>query len=101
MTNRLPSNTIAMTTTSSPNATRYDRNVVMKPPISGPTAAAIAAAAPTSAYVAFWAAPSKLPWMSDCIAGSRSDAPRPPITAQKMKIGTTLWDRAIARAPTA
>ena len=73
----------------------------MKPPISGPTAAAIAAAAPTSAYVAFWAAPSKLPWMSDCIAGSRSDAPRPPMTAQKMKIGTTLWDRAIARAPTA
>ena len=60
----------------------------MKPPISGPTAAAIAAAAPTRAYVAFWAAPSKLPWMSDCIAGSRSDAPRPPITAQKMKIGT-------------
>ena len=29
--------------------TRHDRNVVMKPPRSGPTAAAIAAAAPTSA----------------------------------------------------
>jgi hypothetical protein len=39
--------------------------------------------------------------MSDCIAGSRSEAPRPPITAQKMKIGSTLWDSAIARAPIA
>ena len=38
-----------MTTTSSPNATRYDRNVVMKPPMRGPMAAAMAAAAPTSA----------------------------------------------------
>ncbi len=41
--------TMAMTTTSSRNATRYDRKVVMKPPINGPTAAAIAAAAPTRA----------------------------------------------------
>ena len=31
------------------SATRHDRNVVMKPPSSGPTAAAIAAAAPTRA----------------------------------------------------
>ena len=38
-----------MTTASSRNATRHDRYVVMKPPSSGPTAAAIAAAAPTSA----------------------------------------------------
>ena len=90
-----------MTTTSSRNATRYDRKVVMKPPSSGPTAAAMAAAAPTRAYVAFWAAPSKLPWMSDCMAGSRSDAPRPPITAQKMNTGATVWLRAIARAPMA
>src|SRR5438270_494232 len=43
----------------------------MKPPSSGPTAAAIPAAAPTSAYACFCAAPSKLPWMSDCIAGRR------------------------------
>jgi hypothetical protein len=49
LTSRLPSNTIAITTTSSRKATRYDRNVVMKPPISGPTAAAIAAEAPTRA----------------------------------------------------
>ena len=73
----------------------------MKPPISGPTAAATAAAAPTRAYVAFWAAPSKLPWMSDCIAGSRSDAPRPPMIAQKMKTDVTLWPSAIASAPIA
>ena len=26
----------------------------------------------------FCAAPSKLPWISDCIAGSSSEAPRPP-----------------------
>ena len=39
----------AITTTSSRNPTRQDRKVVRKPPSSGPTAAAIAAAAPTSA----------------------------------------------------
>ena len=38
-----------MITTSPRNATRHERYVVMKPPTSGPTAAAIAAAAPTSA----------------------------------------------------
>ena len=38
-----------MITTSPKNATRQERYVVMKPPTSGPTAAAIAAAAPTSA----------------------------------------------------
>ena len=46
----LPTSTIAMITTSPTNATRHERYVVMKPPMSGPTAAAIAAAAPTSAY---------------------------------------------------
>ena len=39
-----------MTTTSSRKATRHDRNVVTKPPSSGPIAAAIAAEAPTRAY---------------------------------------------------
>ena len=38
-----------MITTSSANPTRHDRYVVMNPPSSGPTAAAIAAEAPTSA----------------------------------------------------
>ena len=51
----------------------------MNPPSSGPTAAAIAAAAPTRAYTFFCAAPWKLPWIRDCIAGSSSDAPSPPI----------------------
>ena len=41
--------TTAMTTTSRPNPTRHDRYVVTNPPSSGPTAAAIAAAAPTRA----------------------------------------------------
>ena len=73
----------------------------MKPPSSGPTAAAIAADAPTSAYAFFCAAPSKLPWMSDCIAGSSSDAPSPPMIAQKMMTGSRLWASVIASAPTA
>ena len=38
-----------MITASSRKPTRQDRKVVMKPPSSGPTAAAIAAEAPTSA----------------------------------------------------
>ena len=49
LTSRTPDSTIAMTTTSSANATRHERKVVMNPPSSGPTAAAIAAEAPTSA----------------------------------------------------
>ena len=71
------------------------------PPISGPIAAPTAAAAPTRAYVFFIAAPSKLPWMSDCMAGSSSEAPRPPMTAQKMKTGVMLCASTIARAPIA
>jgi hypothetical protein len=39
--------------------------------------------------------------MSDCIAGSSSDAPIPPMTAQKMMTGTRLWASVIATAPTA
>ena len=45
----MPDRTTAMITTSSKNPTRHDRNVVMKPPSRGPTAAAIAADAPTNA----------------------------------------------------
>ena len=59
-----------MITASIRNPTRHDRYVVTNPPISGPTAAPTAAAAPTSAYVFFIAAPSKLPWINDCIAGA-------------------------------
>ena len=73
----------------------------MNPPSSGPTAAAIAAAAPTRAYTFFCAAPWKLPWIRDCIAGSSSDAPSPPMTAQKMMIAVRPWARVIASAPTA
>ena len=90
-----------MTMSSRRKPTRHDRNVVTKPPSSGPIAAAIAAEAPTSAYTRFWAAPSKLPWMSDCMAGSRSEAPSPPTIAQKMITGTKVWASVIASAPTA
>ena len=100
-TRRVPTSTIAMITTSPPKATRQERYVVMKPPTSGPIAAAIAAAAPTSAYARRCIAPSKLPWISDCIDGSRSDAPSPPTTAQKMTIGSRLCDSVIDSAPAA
>ena len=73
----------------------------MKPPSSGPTAAAIPAAAPTSAYACFCAAPSKLPWTSDCIAGRSSEAPRPPMIAQKMMTAVMLCASIIAVAPVA
>jgi hypothetical protein len=90
-----------MMTTSRAKPTRQDRYVVTSPPSSGPIAAAIAAAAPTNAYVFFWAAPVKLPWMSDCIAGSNNEAPSPPTMAQKMMTGAKLWVRVMASAPTA
>ena len=75
--------------------------MVTKPPISGPIAAPTAAEAPTSAYVFFIATPSKFPWMRDCMAGSRSDAPNPPMIAQKMTTAVMFWASVIARAPIA
>ncbi len=73
----------------------------MKPPTRGPMAAAMAAAAPTMAYTRRCATPSKLPWISDCMAGSSSEAPRPPTMAQKMMTGRRSWARTMAVAPTA
>ena len=90
-----------MMTTSSPKPTRHDRYVVTNPPSSGPIAAAMAAAAPTSAYACFCAAPAKLPWISDCIAGRSSEAPSPPMIAQKMTIAVRLWASVMASAPMA
>ena len=75
--------------------------MVTNPPSRGPIAAAIAAAAPTSAYACFCAAPSKLPWMSDCIAGRRSEAPSPPMIAQKITIVVRPWATVMAPAPMA
>jgi len=43
----------------------------------------------------------ELPWMSDCIEGSSSEAPIPPIRAQKMMTTVRLWASVIASAPTA
>ena len=63
--------------------------------------AAIAAAAPTSAYAFFCIAPWKLPWIRDCIDGRSSDAPNPPMIAQKMMIGSRLCDSVIESAPAA
>ena len=98
---RRPDSTTAITTASSAKPTRHDSAVVRKPPSSGPTAAAIADAAPTSAYACFCAAPSKLPWISACIDGSSSDAPSPPITAQKTMIAVRPCANVIAIAPIA
>jgi hypothetical protein len=96
-----PESTMAMITASPANATRQERKVVTKPPSSGPTAAAIAAAAPTSAYAFRCIGPAKLLWMRDCIAGSRSDAPRPPMIAQKITIASRFCASVIATAPVA
>ncbi len=90
-----------MITSSRAKPTRHERYVVTNPPSSGPTAAAIAAEAPTSAYALRCIGPEKLPWIRDCIAGRRSEAPSPPTTAQKMMIGTRLWAIVIASAPSA
>src|SRR5690606_2983367 len=98
-TSRTPRSTTATTAASSPNATRHDSVVVMTPPSSGPTAAAIDAAAPTSAYTDLRAAPSKLPCTRDCIAGSSSAAPSPPTTDQKTTTATRLCASVIATAP--
>ena len=73
--------------------------VVKKPPSNGPTAAATPEAAPTSAYAFVCAAPVKLPWISACIDGSSSDAPSPPMTAQKMMIARRSCASVIATAP--
>jgi hypothetical protein len=40
-----------------------------------------------------------LPWISDCIAGSINEAPRPPMIAQKMMIGTSVCASVIGSAP--
>jgi len=42
-----------------------------------------------------------LPWISDCIDGRSSDAPMPPMIAQKMMTGTMVWASVIEIAPTA
>jgi hypothetical protein len=39
--------------------------------------------------------------MRDCIAGSSSDAPRPPMIAQKMMMVFRFWASVMATAPTA
>src|SRR5580765_378126 len=46
-------------------------------------------------------APWKFPWISDCIEGSSSEGPRPPMTAQKTTIGHRLWDKVIDSTPAA
>jgi hypothetical protein len=42
-----------------------------------------------------------LPWISDCIDGSSSDAPMPPMIAQKTMTATRFCASVIAIAPTA
>ena len=58
-----------MITASSMKPTRHESSVVKKPPMRGPIAAAMAPEAPINAKTFACIFPSKLPWMSDCIAG--------------------------------
>ena len=53
------------------------------------------------AYACRWEAPVKLPWISDCIAGRSREAPRPPVSAQKMMMAVRLWASVMASAPIA
>ena len=64
-------------------------------------AVAMAADAPTKAYARSRSAPSKLPWTSDCMDGSSSAAPIPPMSAQKTMIAVRPWASVIASAPAA
>jgi hypothetical protein len=67
----------APTATSPANTHRHDAYVVATPPISGPTAIAIAPAAPTRPYARGRSPAEKLPATSATIAGMISAAPTP------------------------
>lgn len=69
---------MASTITTSPAKTqRQEKYVVQKPPISGPSATAMAAAAATNPYAAGRRSAAKFPATSGTIAGRISAAPTP------------------------
>ena len=91
-----------MMTTSSRKPTRHDRYVVTKPPISGPIAAAIAAdGADERVRLLHARRPRSCRGSATASPGSSSDAPSPPMIAQKMTTAVMLWASVIASAPIA
>jgi len=89
-----------MTTITSPaNTSRHDKYVVNTPPISGPAATAIAAAAATSPYARGRSDCSKLDATKATMAAMISAAPRPSSTDQPMMSTVRLGEIAVMNEP--
>ncbi len=89
----------APTITSPAKTHRHDAYVVARPPISGPTAIAIAPAAPTRPYARGRPSGGKLPATSATIAGMISAAPTPSRNDQPKMRTVRLGDRAVVNEP--
>ena len=85
---------------SSPtNTSRQEKNVVMKPPRTGPTAMAMAPAAATSPYALGRASGGKLLATRPTMAGMISTAPMPSRIDQPMSRTVRLGDSAVVNDP--
>jgi hypothetical protein len=90
-----------MTMTTSPaNTQRQEKYVVQTPPISGPTAIAMAPAAITRPYARGRPSGGKLPATSATIAGRISAAPIPSRTDQPRMSTARFGARAVVSEPT-
>ena len=89
----------APTTTSPANTHRHDAYVVASPPISGPTAIAIAPAAPMRPYARGRPPCGKFPATSATIAGMINAAPIPSRTDHPKMRTPRLGDRAVVSEP--
>ncbi len=97
---RRVSSRIASTISTSPAKTqRQEKYVVKKPPISGPSATAIAPAAATSPYAAGRRSAGKLPATSATIAGRISAAPTPSRNDQPKSSTGRLGASAVVNDP--
>jgi hypothetical protein len=96
----LASARIARTTKTSPAKThRQEKYVVAIPPMSGPTATAIAPAPITSPYARGRSSGGKLPATIATIAGRINTAPTPSRTDQPMISTGRLGARAVNKEP--
>ena len=89
----------APTTTSPANTHRHDAYVVASPPINGPTAIAMAPAAPTRPYARGRPPGGKFPATRATIAGMISAAPIPSRIDHPRISTPRLGERAVVREP--
>ncbi len=89
----------APTTTSPANTSRQEAYVVASPPISGPTAIAMAPAAPTRPYARGRPSGAKFPATSATIAGMISAAPIPSRSDQPKSSTPRFGARAVVNEP--